>query len=87
MLFEYRKVFLEIVCDKISQIMIAIEDRSDLDKRHKFENIIETFLKKKRSNSSRFIEYCELDTNDLSMNAVESNDDPQESMNVSMKKS
>ena len=66
--------------------MIAIEDRNDLDKRYKFENIIEIFLKKKSSNLNRFIEYCELNTNDFSKNVVESNDDSKKSTNVSMKK-
>ena len=64
MLFEHREVFLEVVCDKVFQIMIAIENRRDFDKRSKFKYIIEVFLKKKRSTSSRFIEYCELMTKD-----------------------
>ena len=86
MLFEYRKVFFETVCDKVFQIVTTIENRSDFDKRYKFENIIEISLKKKPSDSSRFIKYCELDTNDFSRNAIESNDDSQEFTNVSMKK-
>lgn len=83
MLFEYREAFLEAVCDKVSQIVTVIEDRSDLDKRYKFENIIEASLKKERPNSSRFIEYCELDTNDSPRSFAKSNDDPQESTRVS----
>ena len=47
MFFEYREIFFEIICDKIFQIMIAIENRNDFDKRYKFENIVEIFLKKK----------------------------------------
>ena len=86
MLFEYRKVFFEIVCDKVFQIVTTIENRSDFDKRYKFENIIEISLKKEPSDSSRFIKYCELDTNDFLRNAIESNDDSQEFTNVSMKK-
>ena len=86
MLFEYRKVFLKTVCDKIFQIMIAIENRRELDKRYKFENINEVFLKKKQSDSSRFIEYCELNTNDSQISSAQSNDDSQKSTKVSMKK-
>ena len=86
MLFEYRKTFFEIVCDKVFQIMIAIENRNNFNKRYKFENIIETFLKKKSSNSNRFIEYCELNTNNFSKNVIESINDFQEFTNVSMKK-
>ena len=63
--------------------MTAIEDRRDLDKRYKFENIIEDFLKE-QSDSSRFIEYCELDTDDPSRDHDQSNDDPQRSTRVSM---
>ena len=85
MLSEYRGVFLEAVCGKVSQIVTVIENRNDLDKRYKFENITEASLKKEPPDSSRFIEYCELDMDDLSRNAAESNDGPQESTNVSMK--
>ena len=84
MLSEYRGAFLEAVCGKVSPIVIAIEDRSDLNKRYKFENITGASLKKERPDSSRFIEYCELDTDDLPKNAAESNDGTQESTNVSM---
>ncbi|CAF9940049.1 MAG: hypothetical protein HETSPECPRED_002145 [Heterodermia speciosa] len=84
-LSEYRGVFLEAVCGKVSQIVTVIENRNDLDKRYKFENITEASLKKEPPDSSRFIEYCELDMDDLSRNAAESNDGPQESTNVSMK--
>ena len=60
-LSEYRGTFLKAVCGKVSQIVSAIEDRGDLDKRYKFENIARASLKKERPDSSRFIEYCELD--------------------------
>ena len=86
MFFEHREVFLEIICDKMSQIMIAIEDRSDFDKRYKFENIVEVSLKKKRSNSRRFIVYCELNTNDHTKDFDESDDDSQEFTRALMKK-
>ena len=86
MLSEHREAFLEAVCDKMSQIMTAIKDQKNFVKRYKFESIIETFLKKKRSNSSRFIEYCELNTNDNSRNSAESDDDIQEFIKLSMKK-
>ena len=84
MLSEYRGAFLGAVCGKVSHIVTAIEDRSDLDKRYKFENITGASLKKERPDPSRFIEYCELDTDDLPRNPTQSNDGPQESTNVSM---
>ena len=84
--FEYRKVFLEIVCDKVFQIIIAIENRKNLNKRYKFENITKTILKKERLNSNCFIEYCELNTNDYSKNFVESNNDFQKFTKATMKK-
>ena len=64
----------------------SIENRKNLDKRYKFENINEIFLKKKRSNSNRFIEYCELKTNDHFNDFVKSNDDFQKHIKISMKK-
>lgn len=51
---------------------------------NKFENITGAPLKKEPPDSSRFIGYCELDTDDLPRNAAESNDGPQESTNVSV---
>ena len=62
------------MCGKVSQIVIAIEDRRDFDKRYKFENISGAFLKKEQSNSSRFIEYCELNTDDHSRDFAQSDD-------------
>ena len=56
------------------QIVIAIENRRNLNKRYKLENIIETILKKKQSNLNCFIEYCELDTNNYPRNLVECHD-------------
>ena len=84
MLSEYRGTFLEAVCGKVSQIVTAIEDRRDLDKRYKFENITGASLKKERPDSSRFIEYCELETDDHPRDPARSNNGPQESTNVSM---
>ena len=84
MLSGYRGAFLEAVCGKVSEIVTAIEDRSDLDKRYKFENITGASLKKEPPDSSRFIEYCELDTDDLPSNPAELDDGPQESTSVSM---
>ena len=84
MLSEYRGAFLEALCGKLSQIVTAIEDRRDLGKRYKFENISGASLKKERPDSSRFVEYCELDTDVLPRNAAKSNDGPQESTNVSV---
>ncbi|KAI4220681.1 MAG: hypothetical protein L6R40_008668 [Gallowayella cf. fulva] len=78
MLSEYRGAFLEAVCGKVSQIVTAIEDRSDIDKRYKFENITGASLKKEPPDSSRFIEYCELDTDDLPRKPAKPNDGPQE---------
>ena len=74
MFSKYRWIFFEIVCDKMFQIIIAIENWKNFDKRYKFENIIEIFLKKKQSNSNRFIECCELNTNNHLKNFVQSND-------------
>lgn len=85
MLSEYRGAFLEAVCGKVSHIVTAIEDRSDLEKRYKFEKVTGAFLKKEPPDSSRFIEYCELDTDDLPRNPAKPNDGPQESTSVSMK--
>lgn len=65
MLSEYRGAFLKAVCGKVSHIVTAIEDRSDLNKRYKFENITGASLKNERLDSNRFIEYCELDTDNL----------------------
>ena len=64
MLSEHRGVFLEAVCGKVSQIVTAIEDRRDPDKRYKFKYITGASLKKERPDSSRFIEYCGLETED-----------------------
>ena len=86
MLSEYRRTFLEAICGKVSQIVTAIEDRRDLDKQYKFENINGAFLKKERSDSSRFIECCELETDDHSRDPAESDDDPQEHTRISMEK-
>ena len=87
MLSENRGAFLETICGKVSQIVTAIEDRSDLDKRYKFENIAGASLKKERPDSRRFIEYCELDTNDRPSDPAESNGGPQESTGALLKKS
>ena len=83
-LSSYRGAFLEAVCDKVSQIVTAIEDRRDLGKRYKFENIIGASLKNERPDSSRFIEYCELETDDPSESPAISEDGPQENMSISM---
>ena len=47
MLFKYWKVFLKAICGKVFQIVTAIKDWSDFDKRYKFKKITEAFLKKK----------------------------------------
>ena len=73
------------MCGKVSQIVAAIEDRKNLDKRYKFENITEATLKKKRSDSSCFIEYCKLDTDDHPKDSAESDDSPQELTRISIK--
>ena len=83
MLSENRGAFLEAICGKVSQIVTAIEDRSDLDRRYKFENITGASLKKERPDSSRFIEYCELETDDYPRDIAKSSDGPQESTRVS----
>ena len=62
----------------MSQIVTAIEDRRDLDKRYKFESITGASLKKERPDSNRFIEYCELDTDDHPRHPAEPDDGPQE---------
>ena len=84
MLSEYRGAFLEAICGKVSQIVTAIEHRRDLGKRYKFENITGASLKKERPDSSRFIEYCELDTDDPPRNPARSTDGPQESTRTSV---
>ena len=84
MLSERRGAFLEAVCGKVSQIVTAIEDRRDLDKRYKFESLTEASLKKEPPDSSRFIEYCELDTDDLPRDPAKSNDVVQQPTRVSM---
>ena len=83
MLSEHRGAFLEAVCGKVPKIVTAIEDRRDLGKRYKFENITGASLKKERPDSSRFIEYCELDTDDHPRNSDRSDDGPQEPRRVS----
>ena len=83
-LLDYRGAFLEAMCGKVSQIVTAIEDRRDLDKRHEFENITGASLKNERPDSSRFIEYCELDTDDHPRDPAESDDGPQGLTGVSM---
>ena len=83
MLSEYRGAFLEAVCGKVSKIVTVIEDRSDLDKRYKFENITGASLKKERPDSSRFIEYCELDMDDPPRSPAKSSDGPQQPIRVS----
>ena len=72
------------MCGKVSQIVAAIEDRRNLDKRYKFENITGATLKKERPDSSGFIEYCELDTDDHPRDPAESDDGPQGLTRVSM---
>ena len=72
------------MCGKVSQIVTAIEDRRDLDKRYKFENISGASLKKEQPDSSRFIEYCELDTDDPPRDPAQSNDGPRGLTRVSM---
>lgn len=83
-LSDYRGAFLEAVCDKVSQIVTAIEDRRDFDKRYKFENITGASLKNEQPDSSRFIEYCELETDDPPKSPARSEDGPQENMSISM---
>ena len=82
-LSEYRGAFLEAVCGKVSQIVAAIEDRRNLGKRYKFENIIGATLKKERPDSSQFIEHCELETDYYPKDSAKSNDGPPESTRVS----
>lgn len=84
MLSGYRGAFLKAIYGKVSQIVTVIEDRSNLDKRYKFENITRASLKKEPLDSSRFIKYCELDTDNLPSNPTELDDSPQESTSVSM---
>lgn len=62
---EHRGNFLEAVCGKVSQIVMAFQERSNLDKRYRFESIASASLKKEPPNSSRLVEFCELDTEDL----------------------
>ena len=82
MLSENRGALLEAVCGKVSQIVTAIEDRRDLDKRYKLENIIGASLKKERSDSSRFIEYFEMDTDNHPRHPDRSDHGPQEPIRV-----
>ena len=84
LLSEHRGNFLEAVCGKVSQIVTAIEDRRGLDRRYKFESIAGASSKKEPPDSSRFIEYCDLDADDLPRNAAESNDDFQGSLGASV---
>ena len=83
LLSEYRGNFLEAVCGKVSQIVTAIEDRRGLDRRYKFESIAGASLKKEPPDSSRFIEYCELDADDLPRSTAGSNDGFQDSAGAS----
>ena len=63
------------------------EDRRDLDKRYKFEKITGASLKKKeRPDSSCFIEYGELKTNDHPRDPAKSDDGHQEHTRISREK-
>lgn len=83
MLSEYRGTFFKVVCGKVSQIVIAIEDWGDLDKRYKFENIIGASLKE-RPDSNCFIEYCEPETDDHPRDSAKSDGGPREHTRVLM---
>lgn len=81
-LSECRGAFLGAVCGKVSQIVTAIKDRRELNKRYKFESIGGASLKKEPPDSIRFIEFCELDTDDLPWNPAESNEGTQGSTSI-----